>query len=111
MGKRVSLHPRFYWERVTIFRGIPPCILVVQVFRTCWLLMPLVAFLLVVLLPLDVYVKRVFYIIACCPTASIVLNFAEILGEGQEEAAGTVLLGTALSAVTLPLMTLLLPFL
>jgi len=71
--------------------------------------MPLVAFALAAVLPIDPYSKRVFYIIACCPTASVVLNFSEIIGEGQGEAANLVLLGTILSALTLPLMMLLLP--
>ena len=73
--------------------------------------MPAVAFVLVYFLPIDPYIKRVFYIIACCPTASVVLNFSEILGEGQKEAANIVLFGTILSALTLPLMALLLPLL
>ena len=73
--------------------------------------MPLVALLLVLFLTLDIYLKRTFFILACCPAASIVLNFSEIVGEGQRDAAGIVLLGTILSAVTLPLMTLLLPVL
>ena len=55
--------------------------------------------------------KAVLYIICCCPVASIVLNFSEILGEGQKEAASTVLLSTILSILTLPIMTLLLPLL
>ena len=45
------------------------------------------------------------------PVASVVLNFAEIAGEGQKKAASLVLLGTILSIVTLPLMMLLLPVL
>ena len=42
-----------------------------------------------------------------CPAASVVLNFAEMLGEGQETAANLVLLSTMLSALTIPLMVLL----
>ena len=74
-------------------------------------LMPLIAFLMLVFLPVDGGMKAVLYIICCCPVASIVLNFSEILGEGQKEAASTVLLSTILSILTLPIMTLLLPFL
>jgi predicted permease len=73
--------------------------------------MPLLAFLMLVFLHVDVGMKAVLYIICCCPVASIVLNFSEILGEGQKEAASTVLLSTILSILTLPIMTLLLPFL
>ncbi len=74
-------------------------------------LMPLLALLMVAFLPLDGGLKAVLYIICCCPVASVVLNFSEILGEGQREAAAAVLLSTILSIVTLPIMTLLLPFL
>jgi predicted permease len=46
-----------------------------------------------------------------CPVAAIVQNFAELLGEGQETGAGVVLLGTTLSALTIPLIVLLFPYL
>lgn len=75
------------------------------------LFMPLLGLLLVVFLPVDTSMKAVLYIICCCPVASVVLNFSEILGEGQREAASTVLLSTIFSIVTLPIMTLLLPLL
>lgn len=75
------------------------------------IVMPLIAFAMIVFLPVDGGLKAVLYIICCCPVASVVLNFSEILGEGQKEAAATVLLSTILSIVTLPIMTLLLPFL
>ena len=74
-------------------------------------LMPLIALLMIVFLPVDSGLKVVLYIICCCPVASIVLNFSEILGEGQKEAASTVLLSTILSILTLPIMTLFLPLL
>ena len=72
-------------------------------------LMPLICLLMVAFLPVDSGMKAVLYIICCCPVASVVLNFSEILGEGQREAAATVLLSTILSIATLPLMTLLIP--
>ncbi len=74
-------------------------------------LMPIIALLMIVFLPVDSGMKAVLYIICCCPVASVVLNFSEILGEGQKEAASTVLLSTILSILTLPIMTLLLPLL
>ncbi len=73
------------------------------------ILMPLLCLLLVAFLPLDGALKAVLYIICCCPSASVVLNFSEILGEGQREAAAAVLLSTMLSIATLPLMVLLIP--
>ena len=72
------------------------------------MIMPLVAYLVVMLLPMSLEVKQAFYIITACPTASIVLNFSELCGHGQKEAAATMLLSTILSIVTLPIMMLLL---
>ena len=75
------------------------------------IVMPLIAFLLVFYLPISSEVKQTFFIICACPVASVVLNFAEIVGAGQREAAKMLLLGTLLSVVTLPPMMLLLPLL
>lgn len=72
-------------------------------------LMPLVAFGLVLLLPVSREVAVTFFVICATPAASIVLNFSEILGEGQKEAANTVLLSTMLTVLTIPIMMLLLP--
>ena len=74
-------------------------------------LMPSIAFLLVLLLPVPREVAVTFFVISATPSASIVLNFSEILGEGQREAANTVLLSTILTVLTIPLMMLLLPIL
>lgn len=75
------------------------------------ILMPLLAFGLIYFFPLATEVKETFYIICACPTASIVLNFSEIVGEGQKEAAASVLLSTILSILSLPLIVLMLPLL
>ena len=74
-------------------------------------LMPLIAFILVYFLPLSEEIRFTLFIICACPVASIVLNFSEIIGEGQSEAANMVILSTILSIVTLPLMALFLPLL
>lgn len=71
-------------------------------------LIPLFVFGAVWLLPVDLFIKELTFILFCCPVASNVLNFAEIGGKGQEEASGCVLLGTMLSIGTMPLMMLLL---
>lgn len=73
--------------------------------------MPLLSLLLVVFLPISPDVKVTFFIISACPIASVALNYAEIVGEGQDEAAGMLLTATMLSIVTLPLMSLFLPLL
>ena len=72
-------------------------------------LMPTIAFLMLLPLPLPTEVKQTFYIICASPSASIVLNFSELVGRGQKDAAATVLLSTMISILTLPMM-LLLPF-
>lgn len=72
------------------------------------IVMPLLAFLILSVLPLDPVMKQTLFILAATPVASIVLNFAEMLGKGQETAANVVLLGTLLSVITIPLMSLLL---
>lgn len=68
---------------------------------------PLVALAICSLLPLDENYMRVIYILCCVPAANVVLSFAEMLGKGQQTAANVVLLSTLLSAVTMPLMMLL----
>jgi predicted permease len=73
-------------------------------------LMPLIAFLVIMLFPdLDIGLRRTFFITCACPIASIVLNFSEIIGEGQEAGANLVLVSTIMSIVTLPIMMLMLP--
>ena len=73
------------------------------------ILMPLIAFGLIYFLPVPIEVKKTFFIICACPTASVVLNFSELCGAGQREAASSLLLSTILSIVTLPIMVLMLP--
>jgi predicted permease len=73
------------------------------------IVMPLVALVMVLLLPLSSDVKIAFFITSSCPIAASVLNYSELAGVGQKQAASLVLLGTILSVVTLPLMMLLLP--
>ena len=73
-------------------------------------LMPLIAFGIVMLLPsLDAGMRQALFITCACPIASIVLNFSEIVGEGQEAGANLVLVSTVCSIITLPVMMLLLP--
>ena len=73
--------------------------------------MPLVAFAILTLLPMDAVTKQVLYLLCACPVAAIVQSFSEMIGQGQKEGAKLVLLGTILSIVTLPIMTLLIPYL
>jgi len=59
------------------------------------------------LLGVDRELMLCMFVMCACPVASVVQNFAEILGEGQDTAANTVLLGTILSIATLPVLALL----
>jgi predicted permease len=70
------------------------------------LALPFIALLLLRLFPVDENLKTSVYIMVACPVASVVLNFAEMLGEGQETAANLMLLGTSLSVLTIPVMVL-----
>lgn len=67
---------------------------------------PLVVLGILTLLRVDEELKWCMYVMCACPVASVVQNYAEILGEGQDVAANTVLLGTMSSIITLPLMAL-----
>ncbi len=69
---------------------------------------PLLALGLLFLFPVEENLRASVYIMMACPCASVVLNFAEMLGEGQETAANLVLLSTLFSALTIPLMVLIL---
>lgn len=68
---------------------------------------PLLGMAVVLFLPLEEYVKTTLVILCCCPTASVVLSFAEMYNRGQKTAANIVLISTLLSVVTIPLMLLL----
>jgi predicted permease len=69
--------------------------------------MPLLSLALLLLFPIGADMRAAVYIMMACPSASVVLNFAEMLGEGQETAANLVLLSTLFSALTIPVMVLL----
>ena len=74
------------------------------------ILMPMLAFAIaLVFTGVNVDMRRTLFILCACPIASIVLNFSEIVGEGQRDAANLVLISTILSIVTLPFVMLLMP--
>lgn len=70
--------------------------------------MPLIAFCALLLLQLDTNLTATLYILCCMPSASIVLNLAEINGSGQQTAANTMLFSTMACVLTVPLLLLLL---
>ena len=71
------------------------------------IIFPLLVLGALLLLPVRSDIRSAVFILACCPVASMVLNFSELLEKGREEAAGVLLLGTVLSCLTIPLMLLL----
>lgn len=70
--------------------------------------MPLMAYLLCTVIGLDADMRKALVIICCCPIAAIALNLTEILKTGQKTAGSLVLVGTLLSIITIPLVTLIL---
>jgi predicted permease len=69
---------------------------------------PLFAFALLYFLPISEILKQSVIILCACPAASMVQNFAELVGKGNDKAANMVLLGTITSVITVPLICLIL---
>lgn len=69
--------------------------------------LPLLAFLLVRFLPLDLTFKGTLVIIAGMPVATLLLGMAELYDLEQERASHAVLFATVLSVILVPLLTLL----
>lgn len=64
--------------------------------------MPLLVFGIMSLLPVEDYLVKTMFVLSAAPIASMVLNYAELIGQGQKKAANLVLVGTMLSIITLP---------
>jgi predicted permease len=71
------------------------------------IIMPLVVIAITFLLPLDSVMEKSMVILCSCPVASVVLNLSELIGNGQDQAANSVLLSTVLSVLTIPLISFL----
>ena len=71
------------------------------------IIFPLLTLAILLPLPLSTELKSAIYIMMACPVASVVLNLSEMIGQGQKNAANLVLLGTVLSVITMPLVSLL----
>ena len=69
---------------------------------------PLIAFVLLYFLPISSVMKQAIVILCACPVASMVQNYAELLGQGHDKAANMVLLGTMTSILTVPILCLML---
>lgn len=66
--------------------------------------LPLLVLLILLPIPVEHNLKLTIYIMFICPVASVILSFAEMLGQGQKTAASMVLLSTSLSIITIPIM-------
>ena len=73
-------------------------------------LFPLFTLGVMLLLPVEPYVRASVVLLACCPCASMIQSLSELIGHGQKQAANTVLISTLLCVITVPIMSeLLLP--
>lgn len=70
--------------------------------------MPIIAFLFANWLPIEYPLKATLVILCACPTASLVLNFSEVYGQGQKTASYIVLSSTLFSMLTIPLVLMIL---
>ena len=70
--------------------------------------LPLIVFAVFYFIPVAVELKQTLFVLFSCPIASVALNYAEMVGKGQNTAANTVLLSVASSVITIPVITLLL---
>ncbi|MBQ8393357.1 MAG: AEC family transporter [Clostridia bacterium] len=72
------------------------------------ILFPLLAFGIMYFMPISIIIKQSVVILCACPVASMVQNYAELVGKGNDKAANMVLLGTMSSIITVPLICLIL---
>jgi len=73
---------------------------------------PLFTMGIMLLLPVEPYVRATIFLLACCPCATMIQSLSELIGQGQKQAANTVLIATILCVFTIPVMsTLFLPIL
>lgn len=71
------------------------------------IILPLIALGIISIFDFSPDFECALFLLCCCPVASFVLNLSEIFGKGQKDAANASLLGTLLSILTLPLMSML----
>ena len=72
------------------------------------IIVPFIVYGILYAIPLDSNFKITFVILSGAPIAVVVQNFTEMINQGQENAADMVILGTVLSVITIPLITLVL---
>lgn len=68
---------------------------------------PIVVFFIVFWLPIPNELKMTLTILSAVPVAQVAQTFAELVGQGQEDAVANCLASTILSVISIPLITLL----
>ncbi len=101
LGMRLAVTPM---RKIFLQGGAYLVILVKQ------MLIPLIVLVILSLLPISQNTVLTIFVLLCCPVASVVLSFSELLGQGQEDAAGLMLLSTLCSTLTMPIMVYLQQF-
>ncbi len=71
------------------------------------LLVPMIYIGICLILPIGPSLKTSIVVCGSAPVAAIVLNYSELLGEGQEFAAGTIVLSNIAAVITMPAVILL----
>ncbi len=68
------------------------------------LVVPMLYIVICLLLPIENNLKLTLVVCGSTPVAAVLLNYAELIGEGQEYSAGTIVLSNILSIATMPIM-------
>jgi len=68
-------------------------------------LFPLFTLGVMLLLPVEPYVRAAIVLLACCPCATVIQSLSELIGQGQKQAANAVLISTLLCVVTIPILS------
>ncbi len=70
------------------------------------LAVPMLYICLCLILPIEQNLKTTLIVCGATPVAAVLLNYTELLGEGQEYAAGTIIASNILSVATMPIIIL-----
>ncbi len=73
-------------------------------------LVPLIYIFVCAALPIEPELKLSMVVCGSAPVASMVLNFAELLGEGQKYAAGTIIISNLTAVLSMPVMIMVMEF-
>ncbi len=71
------------------------------------LIVPLIYIAICTLLPIEANLKVTLSVCGATPVAAVVLNYSELIGQGQDYAAGIIILSNIFSILTMPVLMLL----